>query len=284
MWGHPIAHSLSPILHNAAYQALGLVGWEYGRDDVIETDLPDRIGVLDPTWAGLSLTMPLKQAVIPLLDDVDPVATATGAVNTVVVHPEGRLVGYNTDVAGIVAALQEAGFAAGDGAELSGGTSTPNYAVVLGAGATAASAVAALAELGFNSPCIKVRSLARTTSLREAAARIGVTPEFQLLDSLTCAETLSRAQAVVSTLPAHVADAIADRLRSTKIAPRGVLLDVVYHPRPTALVEAWRDLGGRAVTGERMLLHQAAEQVTLMTGLAAPVEAMDQALQAALAN
>lgn len=108
--GHPVAHSLSPLLHRAAYQALGLAGWTYGLQDVTEEQLPGVVRDLDASWAGLSLTMPLKQVVLPLLDHVDPLAEVVGAVNTVVVQGGGTapvLVGANTDVAGIVAALRE---------------------------------------------------------------------------------------------------------------------------------------------------------------------------------
>jgi shikimate dehydrogenase len=147
--GHPVAHSLSPRLHRAAYRELGLDGWSYEAVDVTEEQLPAFVATLDGTWAGLSLTMPLKQAVIPLLDHVEPLAEVVGAVNTLLVQPGGRspvLTGANTDVHGLVAALSEGLAAAG-----STGTG-PRSAVVLGAGATAASTLAALAELGCTTP------------------------------------------------------------------------------------------------------------------------------------
>lgn len=99
--GHPVAHSLSPVLHTAAYEALGLDGWQYSAIDTTSESLQDRVDDLDLTWAGLSLTMPLKQTVIPMLAEIDPVAIGTGAVNTVVVRPSScgvTLAGYNTDV------------------------------------------------------------------------------------------------------------------------------------------------------------------------------------------
>jgi hypothetical protein len=160
--GHPITHSLSPALHTAAYRALGLDGWEYGRHDVDEHDLETFLRDLDRSWAGLSLTMPLKHRALELVDHVDPLAAAVGAVNTVLVTPTG-LTGTNTDVYGLVQALREGlGPAAGiDRAAVNG-------AVVLGGGATAASALAALAELGQTSPRVLVRSLDRTAELRAA--------------------------------------------------------------------------------------------------------------------
>ncbi|MFC7021779.1 shikimate dehydrogenase [Promicromonospora thailandica] len=276
--GHPVAHSLSPVLHTAAYQALGLDDWRYGLHDVTEDTLPGFLAGIGRDWAGLSLTMPLKQAVIPLVDHVEPLAAAVGAVNTVLFTPVGgpagtiTTTGTNTDVHGIVAALRE---------RL--GTRRVADAVVLGGGATAASALAALAELGCPSARVFVRSLDRIGPLREAVARTGVSPSFEVFDDTATASALAGADAVVSTTPKHAADVWAGLVAARAATPRGVLLDVVYDPRPTALQSAWTALGADTVGGERMLLHQAAEQVRLMTGRPAPLEAMDEALRAALA-
>lgn len=276
--GHPIAHSLSPVLHRAAYAALGLDAWEYSAIDVTEEALSAVLADLDDTWAGLSLTMPLKQTVIPLLDHIEPLAEVTGAVNTVVFSGSGAgrtRVGANTDVYGLVTALRE-------GLALSpppGG----GGAVVLGAGATASSTLAGLAELGFPSADVVVRSLGRTGDLQRAAHRMGVTPRFHTLDG--AAQAMVRADVVVSTLPAHGADPIAAELAelAAQGAPlRGVLLDVAYEPRTTALAAAWVAAGGTNVGGQRMLLHQAVEQVRLMTGQIPPSRAMADALDTEL--
>ena len=285
--GHPIGHSLSPVLHRAAYRALGLDGWSYDAVDVTEEQLPAFVGDLDATWAGLSLTMPLKQTVLPLLDHVEPLAGVVGAVNTVLVQAGGSgrpvLTGANTDVHGIVAALSE-GLVAGDGAGAASGERPPaRSAVVLGAGATAASALAALAELGCVAPVVLARSLGRTGALARAAHRMGVEPVFRSLDGAL--DAMAGADLVVSTLPPRAADDLAAGLAAGAAhAPRpgAVLLDVAYDPRPTALHTAWLGSGGVAVPGERMLLHQAAEQVRLMTGRPGPLAAMDAALGAAL--
>ncbi len=106
--GSPIAHSLSPALHRAAYARLGLDGWSYQAIECDEPGLPGRLAGCGPQWAGLSLTMPLKRAVLPLLDRADPVTAATGCANTVVFSGGARL-GFNTDVAGLVTALAETG-------------------------------------------------------------------------------------------------------------------------------------------------------------------------------
>ncbi|MDM7853417.1 shikimate dehydrogenase [Cellulomonas alba] len=267
--GHPIAHSLSPVLHRAAYADLGLASWRYEAVDVTEDALAAFVAGLDSSWAGLSLTMPLKQTVLPLLHHVEPLALVVGAVNTVLIQGAGAsrvLTGANTDVHGIVAALAE------------GGLTRAGRAVVLGGGATAASTLAALAQLGCPSATVLVRSQARAGGLMRAAHRMGVTPVFRSLDE--AAARLGGADVVVSTLPPHAADTLAATLDGT---PRGVLLDVAYDPRPTALQAAWERAGGVAVGGERMLLHQAAEQVRLMTGRPGPVGAMSAALEAVLA-
>src|SRR5262250_221072 len=102
--GSPIAHSLSPVLHRAAYRALGLTGWTYQAIECDEARLPDLLAACDASWAGLSLTMPLKRAVLPLLDHTEPLAAEVGAANTVV-FAAGRRHGHNTDVPGLLAAL-----------------------------------------------------------------------------------------------------------------------------------------------------------------------------------
>src|SRR5665811_83601 len=272
--GHPIAHSLSPTLHRAAYLALGLVNWTYDAVEVDEASLPGFVAGLDGSWAGLSLTMPLKAAILPLLDHVEPLAGVVGAANTVLVRGSGAgrvLIGANTDVYGIVTALREAD------------VTRVGTAVVLGAGATAASALAALAQLGCITPDVLVRSLGRTGAIRRAAHRMGVEPVIGLFG--TAAARMPLADVVISTLPKHGADEVAaelgDSLRG-RHAPIGVLLDVAYEPRPTALGAAWAEAGGAVVSGELMLLHQAVEQVRLMTGLVAPVDSMRAALQVSL--
>ncbi|ACV09004.1 shikimate dehydrogenase [Jonesia denitrificans] len=268
--GHPISHSLSPVLHQSAYDALGL-DWRYEHHDVDRDELAGFLATLGEQWRGLSLTMPLKHEIFQHLDFVDPLAEVTGSVNTVMIQRTGArrtLTGANTDVQGIVDALAEAGAV------------TATTSVVVGAGATASSALAALAQLGDANPTVLVRSLARTAVLRQAAQRMGVTPTFHVLDDAW--ESILSADVVVSTLPPHAADPIAEHIGKRKIRINGALLDVAYDPRPTALTTAWTTLGGRCVTGERMLLHQAAAQVHLMTGRTAPLDVMDQALSNAL--
>lgn len=281
--GKPIKHSISPVLHREAYQALGLKHWSYDAVEMDEAGVGEFVESLDESWAGLSLTMPLKHAVVPFLDHVEPLAEILGVVNTVVVQAvrEGVAplkVGANTDVYGIVRSFRDKGLTSGVGegapaldAE-SGAPGVGRRAAILGGGATATSAMAALAQLGYTSPEIYVRSLNRSGALVRAATRMGLSPQWRKFDR--AAECVD-ADVVVSTVPAVGVDKLSAELSARAARPRGVMLDVVYHPWPSALGAVW---GDRAIPGTEMLLHQAAEQVRLMTGREAPLAAMRSAL------
>ncbi|NHC13987.1 shikimate dehydrogenase [Motilibacter deserti] len=255
--GSPIAHSLSPVLHRAAYAALGLDAWSYDAYDVDEAALPGFVERLDGSWAGLSLTMPLKRAVLPLLDEASPTVTATGAANTLVLR-EGRRVGDNTDVPGLAAALRERGAARAEAP------------VVLGGGATAASAVASLAVLGAREARLVVRRPEAAGPLREVGDRVGVRLAVQPWDDPgRVARELAGADVVVATTPAGAADGVAAVLAAVlATVPQGVLLDVVYAPWPTALALAWERAGGPVAGGLDLLVHQATLQAVAMTGAA----------------
>ena len=265
--GSPIRHSLSPVLHGAAYQALGLHGWRY---DMIECDEPGLAPLLDgmgPEWAGLSLTMPLKRVALAVADEVSPLARAVGAANTLVFPPGGPAAGRradNTNVAGLVAALREAGLG------------RIRRAVILGAGGTAQSALAAVRELGHQAPVVLVRNLARTAELRETAERLGMRPA---ISGRLFEEPLPEADLVISTLPRGAADP----LRPARWKPGTTVLDVVYAPWPTPFAGSALAAGCQVVSGLTVLLHQAVAQVELMTGYPGPVEAMRTALAAAVA-
>ncbi|TDC10373.1 shikimate dehydrogenase [Nonomuraea longispora] len=270
--GSPIGHSLSPYLHRAAYQAMGLDGWSYEAFECDEARLPGLLAELMPVrgrepgdgdaWAGLSLTMPLKRAVLPLLDTVSEVAVEVGGANTVVFR-DGLRHGDNTDVHGIKQALAEAGVPA------------PGSATVLGGGATAASALAALRDLGLFQATLLVRDPARAGETAQVAERLGVSLAVETFDKL---EAATRVDLVVSTLPGGAADAFADRLARVP-----ALFDVVYSPWPTRAAAAVKEAGGTVVGGFAMLLHQAVRQVELMTGRTdVPVEAMRAAGEAEL--
>ncbi len=263
--GSPIAHSLSPVLHRTAYQELGLSGWTYDRFEVDEAALPGFFETLGAEWAGLSLTMPLKRAVIPLLDGISETAASVDAVNTVVCTRDGRRTGDNTDIPGMVAALREHGI---DKVEA---------AAVLGAGATASSALAALARICPGEIAVYVRSEARAAEMRQWAERLEVSVRIA---DWSDAEQALRAPLVISTTPAGVTDALA---RSVPERP-AALFDVLYDPWPTTLAARWSAYGGAVVSGLDLLVHQAVLQVEQMTGQApAPLDAMRKAGERALA-
>ncbi|MEU1308489.1 shikimate dehydrogenase [Streptomyces cinnamoneus] len=263
--GSPIAHSLSPVLHRAAYAELGLGEWTYDRFEVDEAALPAFLDGLDASWAGLSLTMPLKRAVIPLLDSVSPTARSVEAVNTVVFTDDGRRVGDNTDIPGIAAALRERG------------VETVEAAAVLGAGATASSALAALARICTGEVTAYVRSAERAAEMRQWGERLGVA--VRTADWSKAAEALA-APLVIATTPAGATDALADAVPERP----GTLFDVLYEPWPTPLAAAWARRGGTVLGGLDLLVHQAVLQVEQMTGRApAPLAAMRAAGEAALA-
>jgi shikimate dehydrogenase len=272
--GSPIAHSLSPVLHNAAYQALGLDDWSYTAIECDAVGLPALVSGCGPDWAGLSLTMPLKLAVLPLLDRTEPLAAATGAANTVVFAADGERHGYNTDVAGMVAALAGIGVtSAAPSASAAPSTSAPS-ATVLGAGGTARSALAALRELGLTEAVVLVRDQARAGDLLAAAGRLGIA-----VDLRPFTEGLRGGDLLISTVPAGASDMWAEQAVVPGHLPSAVL-DVVYHPWPTVLARAAIRVGIPVASGLDLLLHQAARQVELMTGRPAPLPAMRAAVSA----
>ena len=266
--GSPIEHSLSPVIHRAAWAQLGIDGWEYHRLEQDTDSLPGFIAGLGADCAGLSVTMPCKQAVMPLLDVIDPLASAVGAVNTVV-PSSGVLAGFNTDVTGIASAVRRACSMAG--------CSAPSSALVLGARATASSALAALGELGITSSTVAARRFGGPGSVVAAASRLGVTIEQVLWSEAEAVDrAASSADLIISTLPASAADPLAERLR---VREGQILLDVVYSPRDTALRRAFESAGGVVAEGTDMLVFQAGAQVQLMTGRSPDTCVMREALE-----
>jgi len=267
--GKPIAHSLSPVLHRAAYAALGLGGWSYEAIECDEAGLPRLLEGCGSDWAGLSLTMPLKRTVLPLLGWTDPVALATGGANTVV-FTGGTTRGYNTDVAGLVTALTQAGI-------------KPHTATILGAGATACSALAALRELGLTEVVVAVRDQSRAAGLLAAASRLGMLIQLTPFGSSKIQKTKPGTELLISTVPDGGFDFFTERMHLQDRPPAAVM-DVVYDPWPTPLAAAAARAGSVTVSGYELLLHQAARQVGLMTGLSAPVPPMRAAGLAELAR
>ncbi|MER0445700.1 shikimate dehydrogenase [Streptomyces sp. Edi4] len=260
--GSPIGQALSPVLHRAAYQALGL-DWSYRPIDCTPDRLASFFAGLDDGWAGLSLTMPLKRVAVPLLDEVSQTVKATGTANTVTVR-DGRLLGENTDVDGMLQTLLDAGITRAESA------------CVLGTGATAATALAVLHTLGCREVTAVARTPARADELARAAERIGVALRIRPWHE---AARHLHAGLVVSALPPGAADPLAPRWKSAG----NTLLDVVYWPWPTPLAQAARRAGSTVIGGLMMLVHQAARQVELQAGRTpAPLAAMRKAAEGAL--
>ncbi|NDU72644.1 shikimate dehydrogenase [Actinomadura sp. DSM 109109] len=263
--GSPIAHSLSPVLHRAAYAAMGLDDWSYDAVECGEDGLAALLDGLGPEWAGLSLTMPLKRVALGLVDTVSDLAAEVGGANTIVLR-DGRRHGDNTDVYGIETALAEAGVKA------------PAAALVLGGGATAASALAALARLGTREAVLAARAPERAAEAAGVGERFGLAVRIVPLGDVPAHLP---AELVVSTLPGGAADAFAEPVAASGAA----LFDVVYAPWPTPLAAAVERAGGTIVSGFAMLLHQAVRQVAMMTGRDdVPVGAMRAAGEAELAR
>jgi shikimate dehydrogenase len=239
--GSPIAHSKSPALHRAAYARLGLQ-WEYTAIELDGARLPEFLDSRDASWRGLSLTMPLKQDVLPLLDEVDELAILAGAANTVLFEA-GRRRGFNTDVGGIVRTLGEHGL------------DTLGHAVLIGAGATAASALIAMAELGAHEVRVLVRRAGAASSLVGLGSRLGLVVHERPVAELA---TSDGADLVVSTVPGGSELGV---VASDALVRHAVLLDVAYDPWPSPLGAQWLEVGGTVVHGLGMLLHQALLQV-----------------------
>ncbi len=264
--GSPVAHSLSPALHRAGYEAAGLDGWEYGAHEVDAPGLAAFVADLDESWRGLSLTMPLKEAALDVAREVTAVARRAGAANTLVRRADGGWDATNTDVVGVERALRP---------HLSG---APSRALVIGAGATARSCVLALASLGVTTLTVRARDTGRAADLLAWALDAGVGIRNGSVAGLD-PWVSTRDDVVASTVPPAGGAQVA---ATVPAAHRGVFLDVVYAGWPTPAARAAAAAGMTVVSGLEMLVHQAAEQFTLFTGSPAPVEAMFAAGREAL--
>jgi len=241
--GQPIEHSLSPVLHSAAYDYLGL-DWHYDRHEVRESELAGFVDGLGTEWRGLSATMPLKEELYRLAGEWDDAVALTGAANTLLFADDGRRVARNTDVAGIERSLRDAGLDAA------------HHAVIAGAGATARSVIMALWSFGVASITVARRKPASSEWLSSLVGDLGLELDVVRLSDL--AHVVDGADVVAWTLPNGVAlrEAMPFDARTTAIA-----LDVTYHPWPGPLAAQWLEVGGRVASGRDMLLHQAVRQV-----------------------
>lgn len=272
--GDPIAHSRSPLMHNAAFRALDLP-FAYCAFRVV----PDEVGAAVAAvralgLAGLNVTIPHKQAVIPHLDALAPVAKLTGAVNTIV-NRDGVLHGDNTDVPGLSRALDEAGLAP-----------RAKLALVLGAGGSARAAVVALARRSRTVVVAARREAQARKLIDELAAGVRARLEVAPLADFgvprgAAATLLARADVVVNTTPVgmHGEDFLPFAFAAT--GPDCLFYDLVYTERATPFLAAARRARRRGANGLGMLLHQGAVAFELWTGVAPPVEVMRRALRSA---
>jgi shikimate dehydrogenase len=264
--GQPVDHSLSPVIHRAAYRGLGLEGWRYDAVQVPAGGLQAFVDGLDPSeWRGLSLTMPLKREAVPLLSSYDEWVAASGACNTVLLEPDGTRYGLNTDVTGALMVLGE--------------HDVPmERAVVLGGGATATSVLLALAERGMRHATLVVRNPERAADTVHAVAAHRSAPAVELRTLEGAAEL--NGDVLVSSVPtsAQVPELLA------AVAGIPFVFDVVYDPWPTPLATASERSGRTVLSGLDLLVAQAINQVVAMTGRHdVPAGAMRRAAEEELA-
>jgi shikimate dehydrogenase len=245
--GSPVSHSLSPALHNAGFAATG-VDWVYTAFEVNEGRAEAALDAMRVLGiAGLSITMPHKEAVADLVDELDPAAATLRSVNTVVPLGDGRLKGYSTDGAGFVAALAE------EGVDVSG-----RSICVLGAGGAARAIIDAVARAGAKSITVVNRSADRAAAaaaIGGAIAGVDTADAVRECDIVVNATSVGMGTTDLPIDPALLGDAL-------------VVADIVYHPRRTALLDAAARRGARPIDGLGMLVHQAVLQQQLWTGVA----------------
>jgi shikimate dehydrogenase len=237
--GSPIFHSLSPVLHRAAYRALGVEG-EYEGIEVVATELKQFIASRDRSWTGFSLTMPLKEEVLKIADSVDPLALRIQSANTLIRSDSGWHA-LTTDVGGFQNALAQ--HAVEDFKKV----------VIIGAGATARAAAASCDAAGREITVVN-RSKARESSMRRAASKSAIS-------FIDWNSQLPKADLIINTTPSQVADVFVSQFTSR---PEGCFFEALYNPWPTKLLARWRSLGGKSIDGLDLLVHQAVDQVALM--------------------
>lgn len=259
--GFPIAHSRSPVLHRAAYRELGLQ-WRYDAHEVRAGELAGFLAGRSAAWRGLSVTMPLKREALDLAAERSPMAAVVGGANTLIRRADGSWAADNTDVSGLGTALRTAAIG------------IPQRVEIWGAGATAASAIAAIHQLAPDAQVrLRARSRARAEPTLAVAKALGSATQWR-----SWAEPApEQADLVISTAPATaMADVAAQAAASA--APGAGLFDVIYDPWPTPLAVAWDAVGGPVISGLELLLHQAVDQVRLMTGRAVDADVLRAAL------
>ncbi len=261
--GHPIGHSRSPAMQNAAFRHLGL-SVTYLARDVEPEALPGVVGSLrSERVLGANLTLPHKERVLEMLDDVDPLAALVGAVNAIV-NDGGALKGYNTDIGGFLTALRVVAQNGARGLDC----------LVLGAGGAARAVVAGLLQDGAANVWVANRTKARAKVLCTAAAAWGSAPCVPL-HGYEAADVSARCHLIVNATSLGLPHSVKEFPLDVDILHSGqVLFDLVYGAGPTELVQAARAKGLIAMDGKEMLVQQAALSFRLWTGIEAPLEVM----------
>lgn len=264
--GDPVAHSLSPLLHQAMIDQTG-AAYRYDVRTVRPEELPAFVRwAKDGGCAGFNVTMPHKEAILPLLDEVDATAASCGAVNTVCIR-EGRAIGHNTDGTGFLDSL------AGQGFYPQGRT-----VLLLGAGGAAKAVGHALATAGAGRIIVCARRLERAAAL---AAQLPGCGEGIVLAQDAIQQAAAACDLLVNATPLGMAGSPAfarlDFLQA--MPPHAVVYDLVYHPRRTALLEAAARQGLRAVGGIDLLIRQAVRAFTFFTGEMPDTAALYDALR-----
>ncbi len=277
--GYPLTHSTSPAIFKAAFEAAGVEA-KYEAWPTEADQLEGRINALrGDDMLGANVTIPHKEAVVPLIDRLDPQADLVGAVNTIV-HDDGDLVGYNTDVAGFGRALvEDAGFDA-----------KGKRTVVLGAGGAARAVALSLIESRASTVLMTGRSPRRLTALvndLRAQTVAGVTLSWAYWQDGSFLISLPKADLIVNCTPIGTlgGDSEGESPLDAKLLPEnGTVFDLVYNPAETPLLKATQVRGAKAVSGLGMLVYQAAESFRLWTGQDADTAAMLAAGRQALSG
>ena len=272
--GDPVKHSLSPVIHNVGFRSLG-IDWMYVACEVKEGDAQSALDAMKTLGLrGLSVTMPHKTAIASLVDSVSVAAQALNSVNTIEVTSDGLLVGHSTDGDGLVASLDEQGVSV-----------TGTSILILGAGGAARSVIDALQRHGCRQMFVANRSLDHAQ--HAAALAPALTTVVSIANLVDLAEAAAKSDIIINATSVGMSKS-PDTVSVSPLAPdligrHHVVVDLVYHPIETELLRLARSRGALAIDGLGMLVHQAALQQQIWTGLTPNVSDMYQAALQALA-
>ncbi len=271
IFGHPVGHSLSPLMHNSAFEKLNL-DCVYVAFDIDPEVLGSATSAIRTFGIrGVNVTIPHKEKIISFLDAISPEATLTGAINTIV-NDNGKLTGYNTDVGGFLRAIK-------DDLEIN-----PKglRVFLLGAGGAARAVLTALSMKGAKEIYIINRTLEKAVSLASAFKKhfpqIPIFP-YSLDDSQAVGKSIKSSDLLVNATSSGMEGINSINLKLELLPKKSKIYDLVYKPRETGLVKNGKTLGLRASGGLSMLLYQGAESFELWTGENAPIHVMRQAIE-----